>query len=97
MVANVEPAVPPAGQIAWKLVLDILFIHLALKPTPSDLMWGLGIGMRFEMKKMAELPVRFDPKKGFALLHKDGNMHNGVGIELMDLDVVIIQQSLEKI
>jgi len=49
------------------------------------------------MKKMAESPVRFDPKKGFALLHKDGNMHNGVGIELMDLDVVIIQQSLEKI
>jgi len=60
-------------------------------------MWGLGIGMRFEMKKMAESPVRFDPKKGFALLHKDGNMHNGVGIELMDLDAVIIQQSLEKI
>jgi len=33
MVANVEPAVPPAGQIAWKLVLDILFIHLASAET----------------------------------------------------------------
>ena len=50
------------------------------------------------MEKMAkELKMGLDAQKGFAQMHKDRNMDEGIWGEMMQLNSVVIQKSREKI
>ena len=99
MIANIKPVVPPTRQVARELVLDIFRIPTLpkLEATTSDFMWRFGIGMGLEMKQIAEqIPGGLNPKKSFTKLNNYRNMENGIRIEVVDLDAIIIQQSMER-
>ena len=99
MIANIKPVVPPTRQVARELVLDIFRIPTLpkLEAIASDFMWRFGIGMGLEMKQIAEqIPGGLNPKKSFTKLNNYRNMENGIRIEVVDLDAIIIQQSMER-
>jgi hypothetical protein len=59
--------------------------------------WILGGGLWFDSEEEAEkIPVGFNSEKCFAKVNKDGNMANGVRIEVMELKPVIVKKAMEK-
>jgi hypothetical protein len=54
-------------------------------------------GLWFDSKEEAEkIPVGFNSEKCFAKVNKDGNMANGVRVEVMELKLVIVKKATEK-
>jgi hypothetical protein len=59
--------------------------------------WILGGGLWFDAEEEAEkIPVRLDSKEGFTEMNKDGNVANGVRVEVMELKPVIVKKATEK-
>jgi hypothetical protein len=54
-------------------------------------------GLWFDSKEEAEkIPVGFNSEKCFAKVNKDGNVANGVWVEVMELKPVIVKKATEK-
>jgi hypothetical protein len=59
--------------------------------------WILGGGLWFDSEKEAKkIPVGFNSEKSFAKMNKDGNVANGVRVEVMELKPVIVKEATEK-
>jgi hypothetical protein len=59
--------------------------------------WILGAGLWFDAEEEAEkIPVGFNSKKSFTKVNKDGNMANGVWVEVIELKLVTVKKATEK-
>jgi hypothetical protein len=99
MVPNVEPMVFPSGNIGGELVGNVPIIGLLSKldaGAPYD-RWIFGCGLRFYSEKEAEkIPVGFNFKESFAKMDEDGNMVDGIWVEVTELKPVEIKKASEE-
>jgi hypothetical protein len=47
-------------------------------------------------KKLKELKMGLDAQKSFAQMHEDGNVHKGIGSQVMKLDPIVAQEPREE-
>jgi hypothetical protein len=99
MVFDVKPLVfPPRkvwGEFVWKVFFAGLLTQLdAGAPYYSKFFHGwLGFDAEEETE---QIPVGFDSKKCFAEVDEDGNVANGIRVEVMDLKPVIIKKATKE-
>jgi hypothetical protein len=99
MVSNVEPMALPSRNIRGELVGNVPIAGLLSKldaSAPYD-GWIFGSGLWFYSKKEAEkIPVGFNSKESFAKMDEDGNMENGIRVEVMELKPVEVKKASEE-
>jgi hypothetical protein len=99
MIFDIKPVIFPPGNVGGEFVCKILIVGLLSKLDAGALYngWILGGGLWFDTEDEAEkIPVGFNSEKSFAKVNKDGNMANGVRVEVMDLKPVIVKKATEK-
>jgi hypothetical protein len=99
VVLDVEPLALPPGEIGREFIRKILGAGVLLQldaDTPNherlerSRLW-------FQTEEIPEKsPVRLDSEESFAEVDEDGNMANGIGIQLMELDSIEIEKALEE-
>jgi hypothetical protein len=100
MVSNVEPLLPPPRQTSQEPVGDVLLFHPLpqLQSGTTDFIHGTLAGLWFEMEEVAEeVEVGFYPQEGFTEMNKDGNVENRIGVEVIELDAIIEEKTMEEI
>jgi hypothetical protein len=99
MVSDVEPMALPSRSIRGELVGNVPIASFLSKldvGAPYD-GWIFGSGLWFYSKKEAEkIPVGFNSKESFAKLDEDGNMENGIRVEVMELKLVEVKKASEE-
>jgi hypothetical protein len=99
MIFDIKPMVFPPGNIEGEFVCKVLVAGLLsqLDAGAPYNGWILGGGQWFDSKKKAEkIPVGFNSEKSFAKMNKDGNVANGVWVEVMELKPVIVKEATKK-
>jgi hypothetical protein len=99
MIFDIKPVIFPPGNVGGEFVRKILVAGLLSKldaGTPYN-GWVLGGGLWFDSEEEAEkIPVGFNSEKSFTKVDEDGNVANGVRVEVMELKPVIVQKAMEK-
>jgi hypothetical protein len=99
MVLDVEPMALPSGNIRGEFVGNVLIAGLLSKldaNAPYD-GWIFGSGLLLYLEKEAEkIPVGFNSKESFAKMDEDGNVANGIRVEVMELKSVEIKKASEE-
>jgi hypothetical protein len=99
MVPDVEPMVFPSGNIGGELVGNVPIAGLLSKldaSAPYD-GWIFGSGLRLHSEKEAEeIPMGFNSEESFAEMDEDGNVTNGIWVEVMELKPVEIKKASEE-
>jgi hypothetical protein len=89
----------PPGNVGGEFVRKVLvtgFLSQLDAGAPYN-GWILGGGLWFDSEEEAEkIPVGFNSEKSFAKVNKDGNVANGVRVEVMELKLVIVKKATEK-
>jgi hypothetical protein len=96
MVPDVEPMLFPSGNIRGELVGNVPIAGLLSKldaGAPYD-GWIFGCGLwLYSKKKAKKILVGFNSKESFAKLDEDGNVANGIRVEVMELQPVEIKKA----
>jgi hypothetical protein len=99
MIFDIKPIIFPPGNIEGEFVQEVLVAGLLSKldaGAPYN-RWILGAGLWFDAEEEAEkIPVGFNSKKSFTKVNKDGNMANGVWVEVIELKLVTVKKATEK-
>jgi hypothetical protein len=99
MVFNVEPVVLPSRNVGGEFIGKVPIAGL-LSKLDADAPyngWIFGCGLRLYPEKEAEkIPVGLNFKESFAKMDEDGNMANGIRVEVMELKPVEIKKAMEE-
>jgi hypothetical protein len=99
MVFDVEPMALPSRNIRGEFVGNVPITGLLSKldaGAPYD-GWIFGSGFWLYSEKEAEkIPVGFNCKESFAKMDEDGNVANGIRVEVMELKPVEIKKASEE-
>jgi hypothetical protein len=89
----------PSGNIGGELAGNVPITGLLPKldvGAPYD-GWIFGCGLRLYLEKEAKkIPVGFNSKESFAKMDEDGNVANGIRVEVMELKPVEIKKASEE-
>lgn len=100
MVADVDPLVLPARDVAREFVLDISvtdFLFL-LDTDTSHYTWISKGGLGFQSEKiMKQIPLGFNSQESFTKMHKHGMMSDRGGVKMVDFKVVCVQKATKEI
>jgi hypothetical protein len=99
MVPDVEPMAFPSRNIGGELVENVPIASLLSKLDAGAPYggWIFGSGLRFYSEKEAEkIPVGFNSTESFAKMDEDGNVANGIRVEVMELKPVEIKKASEE-
>jgi hypothetical protein len=95
MIFHIEPVVFPTGKVGGEFVREVLFAGLL-----TQLDAGASYNRKFfrgrlgfDMEEEAEkIPVGLDSEEGFTEMDENGNVADGVRVEVMKLKPVIIEK-----
>jgi hypothetical protein len=99
MIFDIKPMIFPPGNVGGEFVCKVLVACLLsqLDASAPYNRWILGGGLWFDLKEEAEkISVGFNSEKCFAKVNKDGNVANGVWVEVMELKPIIVKKAMEK-
>jgi hypothetical protein len=99
MIFDIESMILPSGNVGGEFVCKVLVAGLLseLDAGAPYNGWILGGGLWFDSEREAEkIPVGFNFEKSFAKVNKDGNVANGVWVEVMELKAVVVKEATEK-
>jgi hypothetical protein len=69
-----------------------------LNASPSDYSWVVGAWLRLHTEKLLEQdPVGLDSHECFTEVHKDRDVKNTIGVQVLVLDTVLLEKTLEEI
>jgi hypothetical protein len=99
MVFSIEPMVFPPGKAGGEFVWEVSFTGLLTQlnagaPYNRKFFRGrLGFDAEEEVEK---IPVGLDSEEGFTEMDKNGNVADGIRVEVMELKPVIIKKVTEE-
>jgi hypothetical protein len=99
MVPDVEPMAFPSRNIGGELIGNVPIASLLSKLDAGAPYggWIVGSGLQlYSEKKSEQILVGFNSKKNFAKMDEDGNVPDGIRVEVMELKPVEIKKASEE-
>jgi hypothetical protein len=98
MVLTIEPCAVPSLRRRFQGKIKEVSTRASLKAYPSNDFLICGTRLVFQKEVvLKQRKIGRNPKGGFAKMGKDGNLEDGVAIQMNQFDLIVVDESVEEI